>query len=369
MNKQINVILQYLSLPDYRRSLFSELSKDPRINFEIVCGQSSPYPFLKNYTPSKNTKVCYIRNKYFRVGKTILTWQKNVLKTIVNLKPNCVIMLGVDPTIISNFPLFMYLKLMGVKILWWSHGTLGHQGLLGKLFRIFFYRLSDGILLYGDDGLKRLIKYNIDRRKLFVVNNCINDESYKDSLINSLEKKIKIIFSGRLETRKKLEILFQAIKIIKERKILVELDIIGAGPSQRLLKTLVYDNNLEKEVTFHGALYGEDADRLISNANIGVIPGDAGLSVIHYMARGLPAITNNNLKGHGPEVSAIHNGKNGYFFEDNNYNDLVDKILFTIKNLEVMSKNALFTVQKYYSPKFVKEKIIKATVQVYKSYG
>lgn len=366
MNKQINVVLQYLSLPDYRRSLFSELSEDQRINFEIVCGKSSPYLFLKNYTPTENTKVTYIQNKYFKIGKTTLTWQRNVLKTILNRKPNCAIMLGVDPTIISNFPLFIYLKLIGVKILWWSHGTLGHQGLLGKLFRIFFYRLSDGILLYNGDGFKRLINCNIDRKKLFVVNNCINDESYKKPLINSIDKKIKIIFSGRLETRKKLELLIKAIKIFKERKILVELDIIGSGPSQSLLKTLVYDNNLEKEVTFHGALYGKDADMLISNANVGVIPGDAGLSVIHYMARGIPVITNNNLKGHGPEVSAIYNGKNGYFFEDNNPNDLVDKILLTIKNLKIMSKNAIFTVNKYYSPKFVKKNIIDAIVQVCK---
>ena len=366
MNKQINVVLQYLSLPDYRRSLFSKLSEDQRISFEIVCGKSSPYPFSKNYSPPQTTKATYIQNKYFRIGKTTLTWQKNVLKTIINRKPNCVIMLGVDPTIISNFPLFIYLKLMGVKILWWSHGTLGHQGLFGKLFRIFFYRLSDGILLYSDDGVKRLNKYNIDKQKLFVVNNCINDESYKDPLINSLDKKIKIIFSGRLETRKKLELLIQAIKIFKERQILVKLDIIGAGPSQRSLKTLVYNNNLEKEVTFHGALYGEDADRLISSANVGVIPGHAGLSVIHYMARGLPVITNNNLVGHAPEVFAIYDGENGYFFEDNNYHDLVDKVLLTIENLQEMSENAIFTVQKYYSPKFVKNNIIEAITQVCK---
>ena len=241
MNKKTNVILQYLSLPDYRRSLFSKLSEDQRINFEIVCGKTSPYPFLKNYSPPQSTKVTYIHNKYFRIGKTTFTWQKNVLKTIINRKPNCVIMLGVDPTILSNFPLFIYLKLMGVKILWWSHGTLGHQGLFGKFFRILFYRFSDGILLYGEDGVKRLIKYNIDEQKLFVVNNCINNESYKDPPINSLKKKIKIVFSGRLETRKKLEILIQAVKIFKERKILVELDILGAGPSQRSLKTLVYE--------------------------------------------------------------------------------------------------------------------------------
>ena len=365
----MNVLLQYLSLPDYRRSLFSELSKDKRINFEIVCGESSPYPFLKNFIPSKKTKISYIRNVYFRVGKTTLTWQKNVFKTIMNRKPDCVIMLGVDPTIISNLPLFIYLKVLGVKILWWSHGTLGHQGKIGKLFRILYYRLSDGTLLYNNDGLKRLISYNIDKQKLFVVNNCINSESYNNTTVNVFKEKIKIIFSGRLETRKKLEILIQALKNFKERKILVELDIIGAGPSQHLLEALVKDCKLDKEVTFHGALYGEEADRLISNANVGVIPGDAGLSVIHYMAQGLPAITNNNIKEHGPEVSAINNGENGYFFEDDNYHDLADKILNTIKNLEVMSKNAINTVQKYYSPEFVKEKIIEAAIQVCKSYA
>ena len=368
MKKQLKVILQYLSLPDYRRSLFSELSKDPKINFEVVCGKSSPYPFLKNYSPHKNTNVTYVHNKYFRVGKTTFTWQKHILKTIISQKPNCVIMLGVDPTIISNFPLFIYLKLMGVKLFWWSHGTLGHQGMLGKLFRIFFYRLSDGVLLYNDDGMQRLINYNIDRHKLFVVGNCINHESYENPSINLLGEKIKIIFSGRLEQRKKLEILFQAIKLFKERKILVELDIIGAGPSQDTLKAFVNTNNLEKEVTFHGAIYGKDADRVISSANVGVIPGLAGLSIIHYMARGLPVITNNNFTEHGPEVSAIHNGKNGYIFEDGNYYDLVDKILLTIKNLEVLSKNALFIVKKYYSPEFVKENIIKSIIQVNKSY-
>ncbi len=87
------------------------------------------------------------------------------------------------------------------------------------------------------------------------------------------------------------------------------------------------------------------------------------------MARGLPVVTNNNFTEHGPEVSAIHNGENGYIFEDGNYYDLVEKILLTIKNLEVLSKDAFFTVKKYYSPEFVKENIVRLIIQVNKSYG
>ena len=61
-------------------------------------------------------------------------------------------------------------------------------------------------------------------------------------------------------------------------------------------------------------------------------PGNIGLTAIHALMFGCPAITHNDFKWQMPEFEAIHAGATGDFFERNNVKDLADVISRWISN-------------------------------------
>ena len=71
------------------------------------------------------------------------------------------------------------------------------------------------------------------------------------------------------------------------------------------------------------------------------VPGLSGLSVNHAFAYGRPYITK-DLPGHGPEISHLIDGKNGYLLK-NTFLKNVEKIVKLLVDYELLStfcKNA-----------------------------
>ena len=65
---------------------------------------------------------------------------------------------------------------------------------------------------------------------------------------------------------------------------------------------------------------------LVYNADLCVSPGNIGLTAIHVLMFGCPAISNDDFSHQMPEFEAIQEGKTGTFFEMDNINDLSAKI-------------------------------------------
>ena len=84
----------------------------------------------------------------------------------------------------------------------------------------------------------------------------------------------------------------------------------------------------------------EKLKSFFDNALVYVSPGPVGLGVLHSFSYGTPVITINSGK-HGPELSNIINGVNGYICDD--YEDFSNKLNYILNNkkkLKTMSSNA-----------------------------
>jgi glycosyltransferase involved in cell wall biosynthesis len=94
----------------------------------------------------------------------------------------------------------------------------------------------------------------------------------------------------------------------------------------------------------------------------GAYGGDVGLSVVHYMALGLPVMVYGEIGKHmGPETSYIVDGLNGLVFERSNVDSLSEKISQLVNNKELrcsLVNGALDTFKSLQEPtmgaKFVK---------------
>jgi len=160
-------------------------------------------------------------------------------------------------------------------------------------------------------------------------------------------KENSLCYVGRLSKEKGLFALIEAFKGLN-----ITLKIIGTGPIEEDLKIKVKSLELNK-VKFLGYKSGEDLKNEIRNSMTVVLPSECyennPRTVLEAFALGKPVI--GTRIGGIPEL--VKDEETGYTFEPGNVNDLGDKILLLLKNLDKiiqMGKNARKFVEENFNP-------------------
>ncbi len=180
------------------------------------------------------------------------------------------------------------------------------------------------------------IKRYIPNKKIHVVYHGVSDafsvENRNDlvTLKYMLPKKF-ILYLGRINTRKNIEVI---LKAIKNDETLLPLVIIGKKDHKSFdIDLYIKENAIDKRVFLLGHLPFEDLKVLISNAHIFVFPSFAegfGMPPLESMKSGVPVIASN--VSCMPEIC----GNAALYF--NPYNS--DELIRQIRNL--MSDNSLY---------------------------
>ncbi len=79
---------------------------------------------------------------------------------------------------------------------------------------------------------------------------------------------LHIYWGGRIIGWKGLELLINALPSFKITGIKFQLDISGKGPEEQLMKALVIENDLSKNVTFHGWVTNSEKEELQNKSDI-----------------------------------------------------------------------------------------------------
>ena len=241
---------------------------------------------------------------------------------------------------LSHWLFLIILKMFSRKKVYvWCHGFYGKENNAQLMVRKMYYGLVDGLFLYGDYARNLLINHGVKPEKMFVVHNSLNYDKqleirktikssniYKQHFVNEHPVLVMI---GRLNNRKKLDLLFEAMAILNKEGSYFNAVIIGDGDYKYSLEKRVQELDLKEQVWFYGACYDEYLNaELLYNADLCVIPGDVGLSAIHSLMFGVPVITHNYFPDQGPEFEVIHMEQTGAFYKAGDIISLSD----TIKN-------------------------------------
>lgn len=81
-----------------------------------------------------------------------------------------------------------------------------------------------------------------------------------------------IIFVGRLVSDKGVDLLVQALGLLKQKGVTLSLTITGEGPEEAPLRLLVEQHGLTRQVTFTGKRSGTDLSRLMAAHRVLVAP-------------------------------------------------------------------------------------------------
>jgi glycosyltransferase involved in cell wall biosynthesis len=226
-------------------------------------------------------------------------------------------------------------------VLFWTHGFKGVDKGLKRVVRSLYFKLADGLLLYGNHSKKVMIEKGFNEKKLFVIFNSLDTNQQLRLLANSkasliTDEKSKIfkneglfttIFIGRLVKGKKIEFLLNAVKELSQKGQPINCIIIGDGPEKESIMNFISTNRLEENFLLTGKLHNEsDICKYFRMSNLMVSPGNVGLNCMHSFAYGIPVLTHNNFKFQNPEVEAIVPEETGLLYEYDNYNDLLLKL-------------------------------------------
>lgn len=345
--------------PHYRAPIYRLMDKNLKSDFYFSTKEKIPFKQMNvselNGFKGTLKSLTIFGNFYWQLGAIRLVFKKYKYYIITG-----------EPYCISTWIILLIARLIGKETFLWTHGWYGDETTLKTFIKKLFFSLSSKVLLYGNYARNLMIKEGFKPENLICIFNSLDHEKqlnvrkklkptrvYKDYFGNDLPV---ILYIGRIQKLKKLNLLFDAMSVLKSSGFFFNLILIGKESEDVNIKGEVFKHGLIDNVWFFGACYDEETiGELVYNAEICVSPGNVGLTAMHSLVYGTPVITHNDYTQQGPEFEAIKKGVTGAFFEPNNSHALAECIsnwLTTCPDRETIRKNCFEIIDNKYNPNF-----------------
>lgn len=327
----MKLLVIYNFAQKYRTGIFREIDKT----------WDCKWIFGHTQTDIKEMDTSFLKNVKFVENKKCIgpfKRQSEIVKEAIKGDFDTLLMLG-EPFNLSTWAIMLrnICSRHQKKVYLWSHGWYGREGFVKKWFKRAFFGLADKIFLYGNYAKQVAIGQGFDENKLEVIHNSLDhdhqiklratlkpSEIYRNHFGNDHPV---IIFIGRLTEVKRLDMLVEAVAVLKRRQKKFNVVFIGDGEKRGDLEDLVRQKDLTSQFWFYGSCYDDAQNaQLIYDADLCVAPGNVGLTAMHTMVFGTPVLTHNCFPMQMPEFEAIIQGKTGAFFLYDDIKSLADEI-------------------------------------------
>ena len=165
------------------------------------------------------------------IGKTLnigfgFLWQINLLR--YKIKKNDIVLIAGNPRYLSSIIFILKVKLLGGKILWWSHYRSSTSKKWSMYLRLKLMKISDGIVFYTQDEVNEYlstIKQKETDLSLGYQWNDIKPIKKFRKEYNANLRKFEILFLGRISQKSNFNKLLEALSHPSLSKI--TLNVIG----------------------------------------------------------------------------------------------------------------------------------------------
>lgn len=309
---------------DYRVEFFAKLGE----KYKVVIS-SSERPLNDSTSVPRRVDELKLLESGVRYFFDHGVWfETNWLRNIRQENPDLVV-ISPTPRSLSNYFILIYCKIKKIPVAGWGMGKMpGRSKFLDFVhFAIQCSLVSflDGMICYSRSAKEYYSKFGL--KSLFIAHNAVDISNIRycdHSRLN--DGVLNIAYIGRLDHHKKVD---ELINIVLSDPGYV-LHIVGDGNRHYVdqLKNLANDR-----VVFYGYQTGSALSEILCLCDISVLPSRGGLAINHAMAAGLPVLAST---GDGTEKDLIIDGVTGYVFEDNDWEQLSEKLKFSHKNQEAL---------------------------------
>lgn len=287
----IRIGIQQRVLPSYRIPFFDTLAQDFPGGLCVFAGEPRKEEALNTNARLEHAQHAHGRNIHLFEGKFYMCWQSGLLEWLRQWQPDVLIM-EANPRYLTSQAAIRWMKSHGGKVIGWGLGSPKPQGNLTGLrlyLRRRFVSQLDALITYSLKGADEYAQLGIDPGRIFTAPNAVapkpRHEMPERSKAYSAGKPV-VLFVGRLQPRKRVDLLIHACARLKQYQ--PQLWIVGDGPYRHKLEDLAAAHYPETQ--FYGAKHGKDLEKLMRRADIFALPGTGGLAVQQAMAFGLPVI-------------------------------------------------------------------------------
>ena len=316
------IIFSQLVLSDYNFKFFEALKKE--VDDEIIfCGNMTS----KNAYDTKrySFKIKNIRTINIKLFGQILYLQLHFFNYVFFHRKNinCVV-LSANPRILSNLPVMLMCRLLGIQIVMWGLSFIRDKPSFQARTYCKFLTIVSKYICYNSVGRAKLIANGFPAEKIEIAQNAstpdprpldLGEQAQLELVKKFSERYDKIIvYVGKLEPHKKVLELINQIKTDPELGLL----LVGSG-------SLLEDSSRSDHgnILSIGSVPADALGPFLKRVTVGVLPDLGGLAINTLMYYGVPVVCSIS---DGGEVDLIDDRKTGLIFNRYDYSDMHAKI-------------------------------------------
>ncbi|MDQ3004555.1 MAG: glycosyltransferase [Chloroflexota bacterium] len=311
--------LQQRVLPVYRAPFFDLLASACEDGMSLFTGLPRPIEGIAVTDKLQVASYKLGRNIHLLGGSFYLCYQRGLMEWLIEQNPDGLIA-EANPRYLSTSSAVSWMHGQKKPVIGWGLGSSPIRG-FRKQRRLLFLRQFDALIAYSKRGADEYAQLGFPRDRIFVAHNSVSPPPQDPLPVRPLTFDIRpcILFVGRLQARKRVDLLLRACSQLESKPRLV---IIGDGPERASLESLARE--IYPSAEFIGARHGAELKPYFTEADLFVLPGTGGLAIQEAMSYGLPVIV---AQGDGTQDDLVKEG-NGWQIPPDDF----DALVFTIKN-------------------------------------
>jgi glycosyltransferase involved in cell wall biosynthesis len=333
---KIRVAILVNFLTSYREGFYRRLLAKEGLSVTIYCHEPPSHLNLTSIHQQFAEHVRIVPGRFLFGEKIVLS----NLPWLDLFSTYDVVYVEGNPRYVSLALLATLLRLTGRRVVLWAMVHSFRNFPFGLALRLAWYRMFSQILVYSDAEANYLSAKGFGGQ-IVGINNGVDyeliskaAEAWSISKLrawgssNGISGRKIILSCSRLDKKNKFEQILQVLPQIIEKHPGLLWCIIGDGPERIALEAQTLQLGLKSHVRFLGQMYdkNEQAPWFLSSQML-VHPGAIGLTLLHAMAFGLPVITHNDPKRHGPEFAAMIPGEHGLTHSEDALAEIANSVL------------------------------------------
>jgi glycosyltransferase involved in cell wall biosynthesis len=297
--------IQQRVLAAYRAPFFDALARDCAGGLSVCAGLPRQNESIATTDLLRAAEFTPLTNVHLFSGALTLCHQAGLLDWLAKVNAE-ILITDTNPRLVSTPAAIRWMHQRKRPVIGWGLGVAGgaRRGWSGAL-RLFLRRY-DALITYSRQGAEQYASFGFPAERIFVAPNAATPAPTHPLPLRPQkpDDRLSLLFVGRLQARKRLDVLLQACATLPEA-IRPRLVIIGDGPERPALQALA--GSFYPEAEFMGAKHGLELMPHFLAADLFVLPGTGGLAVQEAMSWGLPVIMGQG-DGTNDELVRLGNG-------------------------------------------------------------
>lgn len=284
----VRVALQQRVLPEYRVPFFNALGSACAGGLEVFAGLPRTREAITVGNQLAAARFVRARNLHLFSGRTYFCMQMGFLRWLEEFQPQ-VLIVEANPRYLSTPSAIRWMHRRCRPVLGWGLGA-PRSGRAEAALRRQFLNSLDGMIVYSQTGAEQVVAAEFPAERVFVAPNAVAPRPQHSPAKRPAEfanGKPSLLFVGRLQERKRLDVLLQACARLPASSQ-PHLVVVGDGPDRARLEALA--SQIYPQAQFAGARHGAELEPYFAAADLFVLPGTGGLAVQQAMSHGLPVL-------------------------------------------------------------------------------